>query len=157
MNEQINYTEAFEELQQIVNEIEEGEISVDELSEKVKRAALLINICKTKLSSTEEDVSKILKELETLGLQLANDKKKYASNSNLEGLSFLFTGTLNKLKRSEAEEIVEKNGGKIVSSVSSKLNYLVVGEDAGSKLEKAKKINSVKIITEDDFLNIIKI
>ena len=64
MTEQISYTEAFEELQQIVNEIEEGEISVDELSEKVKRAALLINICKTKLSSTEEDVSKILKELE---------------------------------------------------------------------------------------------
>ena len=106
---------------------------------------------------SNDDNIKILKELETLGLQLANDKKKYASNSNLEGLSFLFTGTLNKLKRSEAEEIVEKNGGKIVSSVSSKLNYLVVGEDAGSKLEKAKKINSVKIITEDDFLNIIKI
>jgi DNA ligase (NAD+) len=106
---------------------------------------------------SNDDNIKILKELEALGLQLANDKKKYASNSNLEGLSFLFTGTLNKLKRSEAEEIVEKNGGKIVSSVSSKLNYLVVGEDAGSKLEKAKKINSVKIITEDDFLNIIKI
>jgi DNA ligase (NAD+) len=43
-----------------------------------------------------------------------------------------------------------------LSGVSSKLNYLVVGEDAGSKLEKAKKINSVKIISEDDFLNIIK-
>ena len=106
---------------------------------------------------SNDDNIKILKELEALGLQLANDKKKYASNSNLEGLSFLFTGTLNKLKRSVAEEIVEKNGGKIVSSVSSKLNYLVVGEDAGSKLEKAKKINSVKIISEDDFLNIIKI
>ena len=106
---------------------------------------------------SNDDNIKILKELEALGLQLANDKKKYASNSNLDGLSFLFTGTLNKLKRSEAEEIVEKNGGKIVSSVSSKLNYLVVGEDAGSKLEKAKKINSVKIITEDDFLDIIKI
>jgi len=106
---------------------------------------------------SNDDNIKILKELEALGLQLANDKKKYASKSNLEGLSFLFTGTLNKLKRSEAEEIVEKNGGKIVSSVSSKLNYLVVGEDAGSKLEKAKKINSVKIISEDDFLNIIKI
>lgn len=64
MNDKISYTEAFEELQQIVNEIEEGEISVDELSEKVKRAAYLINICKTKLSSTEEDVNRILKELE---------------------------------------------------------------------------------------------
>lgn len=63
MKEQINYTQAFEELQTIVEEIEQGEISVDELSEKVKRAALLIKICKTKLSSTEEDVRQILKEL----------------------------------------------------------------------------------------------
>lgn len=59
-----NYKEAFDELRQIVSEIEEGQISVDELSEKVKRAALLINICKTKLSSTEEDVNKILKDLD---------------------------------------------------------------------------------------------
>ena len=64
MSEQINYTEAFLELQGIVSEIEQGEISVDELSEKVKKAALLINICKTKLATTEEDVNKILKELE---------------------------------------------------------------------------------------------
>lgn len=98
----------------------------------------------------------MLKKLESLGLQLNNDKKQYATGGNLEGLSFLFTGTLSKLKRSEAEEMVEKNGGKIVSSVSSKLNYLVVGEEAGSKLEKAKKITSIKIISEDDFLNILQ-
>lgn len=60
-----NYTEAFEELQLIVTEIEQGEISVDELSEKVKRAALLINICKEKLTTTEEDVNVILKELDS--------------------------------------------------------------------------------------------
>ncbi|MES2588028.1 MAG: exodeoxyribonuclease VII small subunit [Bacteroidota bacterium] len=59
-----NYTEAFEELQQIVEEIETGEISVDELSLKVKRAAALLKICKEKLSSTEEDVNQILKELD---------------------------------------------------------------------------------------------
>jgi len=64
MKDKPNYTEAFEELQEIVSEIEEGEISVDELSEKIKRAAQLIKICKAKLTSTEEDVSKILKELE---------------------------------------------------------------------------------------------
>jgi exodeoxyribonuclease VII small subunit len=58
------YTDAFNELQEIVTEIEEGEISVDVLSEKVKRAALLIKICKAKLTSTEEDVTNILKELE---------------------------------------------------------------------------------------------
>lgn len=65
MSEKINYTEAFEELQGIVSEIEQGEISVDELSEKVKRASQLIKICKSKLATTEEDVNKILKELET--------------------------------------------------------------------------------------------
>ncbi|HPK05411.1 MAG TPA: exodeoxyribonuclease VII small subunit [Bacteroidales bacterium] len=65
MSKQIDYTEAFEELQKIVTEIEMGEITVDELSEKVKRAAQLIKICKTKLSTTEEDVNKILQELDS--------------------------------------------------------------------------------------------
>lgn len=64
MSEKISYTDAFAELQTIVNEIEQGEISVDELSEKVKRAATLIKICKKKLTTTEEDVNKILKELD---------------------------------------------------------------------------------------------
>ena len=59
------YTEAFDELQHIVTEIEQGEISVDELSEKVKRASLLIGICKNKLATTEEDVNQILRELES--------------------------------------------------------------------------------------------
>lgn len=64
MEKEINYTKAFEELQQIVSDIEEGEISVDELSIKVKRASELIKICKNKLTATEEDVNQILKELE---------------------------------------------------------------------------------------------
>ena len=64
MSEKINYTKAFEELQAIVEEIEKGQISVDELSEKVKRATFLIKLCKGKLTSTEEDVKQILKELE---------------------------------------------------------------------------------------------
>jgi exodeoxyribonuclease VII small subunit len=64
MNKQPNYTEAFEELQEIVSEIEGGDISVDQLSDKVKRAALLIKICKDKLTATEGDVNQILKELE---------------------------------------------------------------------------------------------
>ncbi|TSA26781.1 MAG: exodeoxyribonuclease VII small subunit [Bacteroidetes bacterium] len=64
MSEKITYTEAYEELQALVDEIETGEISVDQLSEKVKRAAFLIKLCKQKLTSTEEEVNKILKELE---------------------------------------------------------------------------------------------
>ena len=60
----INYISAFDELQMIVKEIESGDISVDELSEKVKRASTLIAICKEKLFKTEDDVNQILKDLE---------------------------------------------------------------------------------------------
>ena len=64
MSKTSTYTEAFEELQAIVTEIEQGEISVDDLSEKVKRASELIRICKVKLTSTEEEVNQILREIE---------------------------------------------------------------------------------------------
>lgn len=104
-----------------------------------------------------EDNIAMLKELENLGLKLKNEKKqKTAGASQLAGQTFLFTGSLLQLKRSEAEALVEEHGGTIVSGVSSKLNYLVVGEDAGSKLEKAKKINTIRIISEDDFLKLVK-
>lgn len=63
MENELNYTLAFEELQQLVRDMEDGEITVDELALKVKRAAELIKICKNKLTSTEEDVNLILKEL----------------------------------------------------------------------------------------------
>jgi DNA ligase (NAD+) len=98
----------------------------------------------------------ILHQLEALGLQLKNIKKESAGVDSLNGQTFLFTGTLSQLKRSDAEQMVEKNGGKIMSGVSSKLNYLIVGEDAGSKLEKAKKINSIHIISEDEFIALIQ-
>jgi DNA ligase (NAD+) len=90
-----------------------------------------------------------------LGLCLKNAKKELSKRGNLAGQTFLFTGTLPTLKRSDAEGMVEDNGGQILNGVSAKLNYLVVGEDAGSKLEKAKKINSVKIISEGEFLEMI--
>lgn len=64
MNETPSYTQAFEELQALVADIENGHISVDELSDKVKRATVLIGICKTKLTTTEENVNKILKDIE---------------------------------------------------------------------------------------------
>lgn len=98
----------------------------------------------------------IIKQLEELGVEMKNTKKTSThAAGELSGQTFLFTGTLYKLKRSQAEEMVEANGGKILGGVSTKLNYLVVGDDAGSKLEKAKKINSVRIISEDEFLKMI--
>jgi DNA ligase (NAD+) len=101
-----------------------------------------------------DDNIHMLQRLEEAGVQLQNQKKQSQAEGILSGKTFLFTGTLNKLKRSEAEEMVEAKGGKLLSGVSSKLNYLVVGEDAGSKLEKAKKLGSVQILSEDDFLKI---
>ncbi|NML20083.1 exodeoxyribonuclease VII small subunit [Pseudoflavitalea sp. G-6-1-2] len=67
MESTLDYTQAFEELQQIVSDIEQGEITVDELSDKVKRAAELIRICRNRLTTTEEDVNKIIKELDAAG------------------------------------------------------------------------------------------
>jgi DNA ligase (NAD+) len=103
-----------------------------------------------------KDNVKMVGKLETLGLNLKNKRSERRAEGNFNGQTFLFTGTLTELKRSEAEEMVEKNGGKLLSGVSSNLNYLIVGEDAGSKLEKAKKIPTVKILTEQEFLKLIK-
>jgi DNA ligase (NAD+) len=94
--------------------------------------------------------------LEKAGVNLANHhKNKPETTGELSGKTFLFTGTLTKFKRSEAEAMVEEKGGSILSGVSSKLNYLVVGEDAGSKLEKAKKLGTVAILTEDQFMDMV--
>ena len=96
----------------------------------------------------------LLRELESLGLSLQPEMKT-SEAGNLNGQTFLFTGTLMQLKRSDAEAMVEKNGGRLLSGVSSKLNFLVVGEDAGSKLEKARKIPGIRILTEEEFLQLI--
>lgn len=103
-----------------------------------------------------EDNIKMLEKLKQLGVNLKNTNMKETISGQLTGLTFLFTGTLSSMKRSEAEALVEAQGGKIVSGVSSKLNYLVAGEEAGSKLDKAKRINSVRILDEAAFLRLIQ-
>ena len=126
------------------------------LSEYLKEELLEIEDVGVKVAESiyqffhNEDNIRMLKELEKLGLTLESQKEA-ARGGSLEGKTFLFTGTLQKMKRSEAEEMVEKQGGKLVSGVSSKLNFLVVGEDAGSKLEKAKKIPQIHILDEEAF------
>ena len=102
-----------------------------------------------------DDNIKILKTLADIGLNTKGDKIKNKIGT-LSGKTFLFTGTLPTLKRSDAEKLAEDNGGQLLSSVSSNLTYLVAGDAAGSKLEKAKKIKTIKIINEQDFLNMIQ-
>ena len=102
-----------------------------------------------------EDNIKMLEELAGKGLNMKGDKSEPVSGK-LSGYTFLFTGTLPTLKRSAAEKMAEENGGKLLSTVSANLNYLVAGESAGSKLAKAQKIKIIKIISEEDFLNLIQ-
>ncbi len=77
-----------------------------------------------------------------------------ATSSEFDGKTFVFTGTLAKLTRDEAEAEVKKRGGKAVGSVSKQTSYVVAGEKAGSKLEKAQKLG-VEVIDEDAFLKLI--
>jgi DNA ligase (NAD+) len=106
---------------------------------------------------THENIH-LLDELEAIGLTLTNQHQKSQSSGDgaLSGKTFLFTGTLSHFKRNDAEAMVEERGGKLLSGVSSKLNYLVVGADAGSKLEKAKKLGTINVLTEQEFLELIK-
>ena len=78
-----------------------------------------------------------------------------SSKGSLAGKTFLFTGTLTDLTREEAEKIVKRSGGTILSGLTDKLNYLVVGKDAGSKLDKAKKLKTVKIVNEEEFIKMV--
>ncbi|MEO8854579.1 MAG: NAD-dependent DNA ligase LigA [Ginsengibacter sp.] len=102
-----------------------------------------------------EDNMKMLGQLADKGLNMQGNRTE-PTTGKLSGFTFLFTGTLPTLKRSGAEKLAEENGGKLLSSVSANLDYLVAGESAGSKLEKARKIKSVKVINEDDFLKLLQ-
>lgn len=73
-------------------------------------------------------------------------------NGKLAGVSFVFTGTLKSITRGEAKYMVEKNGGDVMSAISSKTNYVVNGNNPGNKLKKAEEFG-IKIITEKEFLD----
>jgi DNA ligase (NAD+) len=80
--------------------------------------------------------------------------KELITDGVLSGKTILFTGTLSKMGRKEAQDLAESLGAKNISAVSGNLDILVVGEDAGSKLDKAKKIGTVQILTEDEFISL---
>ncbi len=87
----------------------------------------------------------LIERLQAAGLQFANTTSSSAKTSNLAGKTFVITGTLPTLKRKQAEDLIQQAGGKVTSSVSTKTNYLVAGEEAGSKLEKAKKLGITQL------------
>ncbi len=95
---------------------------------------------------------KLVRDLTKAGITFARAPR--ATSNEFAGKTFVFTGTLTKLTREEAEAEVKKRGGKAASSVSKGTTYVVAGEKAGSKLEKAQKLG-VEVIDEDTFLRMI--
>lgn len=95
--------------------------------------------------------SALIGRLREAGLNLKNEKTASAeSNDNFKGKTFVLTGTLEKYKREQAQELIENGGGKVSSSVSKKTDYVLAGADPGSKLEKAMSLG-VKVIDESEF------
>jgi DNA ligase (NAD+) len=99
---------------------------------------------------------KIVEELRELGLNFGQPiiDRPRAADGPLSGKTLVVTGTLTRFTRDEITELIKQNGGKVAGSVSKKTDYLIAGEDAGSKLDKAKKLN-VPVITEEEFLKLI--
>jgi DNA ligase (NAD+) len=91
----------------------------------------------------------VIAKLRAAGIHFAEGAPRRSANGALSGMTFVLTGTLPSLTRDEATALIEAQGGKVVSSVSKKTNYVVAGTEAGSKLERAQALN-VKIIDETE-------
>ena len=96
----------------------------------------------------------MINALKEAGVEMTLEQAEQSDN-RFAGMTFVLTGTLPTLKRSEASEIVEKFGGKTAGSVSKKTTYVLAGEEAGSKLDKANQLG-IPILDEETFLNMTK-
>jgi DNA ligase (NAD+) len=101
---------------------------------------------------SEETNRQLVEALRAAGLTFT--AKKRERTTQLTGLTFVLTGTLPTLSREQAKEIIESAGGKVSGSVSKKTSYIVAGEDAGSKLEKAQQLG-VPILDEPGFIALL--
>ena len=133
----------------IVNATEEELVNVDEIGIKIAQSV------KEFFASEENRI--LVKRLEEYGVQLEMSAEKLANQTDtLSGQTFVVSGVFEKVSRNELKKMIEDNGGKVSSSISSKTSYVVAGANMGpSKLEKANKLE-VPIISEDDFLDMVK-
>lgn len=137
-------TKNFKNIENLKNQSIENLLSVKGIGDKV---AIAVN---TFLNN--ENNWKIITDLQNIGLQFAineSDLKEIADNP-IKGKNFLATGKLQKYKRNDIKDIILSKGGNYLSAVSKNLNFLIAGEKAGSKLEKAEKLG-VRVLTEDEF------
>lgn len=99
----------------------------------------------------------MIKELKSLGVNTISQSFNAGTTDKqkLSGKTFVITGSFPSMSRDEMTELIEKNGGKTSGSVSKKTSYLICGENAGSKLDKAKELN-IPVLSEPEFLNMLK-
>lgn len=102
----------------------------------------------------QEQTLDLIKKLKEAGVNM-NSKEEEIQDNRFEGKTFVLTGSLENYTRGEASNIIEKFGGKTSGTVSKKTDYLLAGEDAGSKLTKAQNLG-VTIISEKEFEDLIK-
>ncbi|MBT3865355.1 NAD-dependent DNA ligase LigA [Candidatus Peregrinibacteria bacterium] len=95
---------------------------------------------------------KLLEKLYKVGVVLTTEN--ISTSGKLSGQSFLITGTLNEMTRDQTKDLIKKNGGKVVSTVTKDLDFLIVGESPGSKFKKAKELE-IKTITETEFKKMV--
>ena len=98
------------------------------------------------------ETRELLEEFRTAGVNLREEIQE--TGSALAGKTFVLTGALPTLTRSEAKALIEKNGGKVASAVSRKTDYVLTGEAAGSKLTKARELG-IAILSEDEFRSLL--
>ena len=142
-------TKSFKSINAITNAGFDELMEINEIGTRIAQSIIEF------FSKTEN--LEIVNRLKKNGLkfELSEDEKELRS-SKLEGLNIVISGTFENHSRDELKDIIEKNGGKNVSSLSSKTNYLLAGKNMGpGKREKAKKLN-IAIISEDDFLKMIQ-
>ena len=137
-------TKNFKNIENLKNQSIENLLAVKGIGDKV---AIAVN---TFLNN--ENNWKIITDLQNIGLQFAineSDLKEIADNP-IKGKNFLATGKLQKYKRNDIKDIILSKGGNYLSAVSKNLDFLIAGEKAGSKLEKAEKLG-VRVLTEEEF------
>ncbi len=134
--------------------------TLDNLMKASKKELIEINEIGDKVADSivvffkEERNINVIEKLRKAGINF-EDREEVKLENKLNGLQFVFTGELKNFTRSEAKKIIESLGGKVTSAVSSKTDFVIVGENPGSKFEKAKKLR-IKTINEDEFIKLIK-
>ncbi len=132
----------FKSVDKIINASKEEIESIHEIGPRIAESVYDFFHTKSNLQMIEK--------LRKAGLQFKQEQSAAASSNKLEGLTFVVTGTLDKYKREEVEELIETLGGKAASSVSKKTSYVLAGAEAGSKLKKAESLG-VRVIDETEF------